>query len=55
MNTYVVKELGKLRKYCLFVVSSNETMRVANRSSVSCGGASGSQREAGDTGMKDRP
>ena len=35
MRTYVVNELGKLRKYCLFVVSCSETTRVANRSSVS--------------------
>ena len=34
-DTYVVKELGKVRKYCLFVVSSRDTTRVANRSSVS--------------------
>lgn len=30
------KELGKLRKNCLFVVSSRDTIRVAKRSSVSC-------------------
>ena len=30
------KELGKLRKNCLFVVSSRETTSVAKRSRVSC-------------------
>ena len=37
-STHVRKELGKLRKNCLFVVSSRETTSVAKRSSVSCGG-----------------
>ena len=36
-KTDVRKELGKLRKNCLFVVSSRETTSVAKRSSVSCG------------------
>ena len=35
--TYVRKEFGKLRKNCLFVVSSRDTMSVAKRSRVSCG------------------
>jgi len=34
-KTYVVKLLGNVRKNCLCVVSSNDTMRVANKSRVS--------------------
>jgi hypothetical protein len=34
-RTHVVKLLGKVRKNCLWVVSSRDTMRVAKRSRVS--------------------
>ena len=34
-EAYVVKELGKLRKNCLCIVKSRDTIRVAKRSSVS--------------------
>lgn len=36
IETYVEKLLGKVRKYCLCVCRSSETMSVAKRSSVSC-------------------
>jgi hypothetical protein len=36
MSTHVENEFGKDRKNCLWVVSCNETIRVAKRSRVSC-------------------
>jgi len=40
-QTHVVKEFGKDRKNCLWVMSCNETMRVAKRSRVSWGEVGG--------------
>ena len=40
-QTHVVKEFGKDRKNCLWVVSCNETTRVAKRSRVSWGEVGG--------------
>lgn len=36
-GAHVVNEFGKERKNCLCVVSWRDTIRVANRSRVSCG------------------
>jgi len=35
--THVVNEFANVRKNCLWVVNSRETIRVANKSRVSCG------------------
>lgn len=39
-QTHVEKELGKVLKNCLCGVSCRDTIKVAKRSRVSCGGSS---------------